>query len=64
MIGNVWEWTDSGDGAGVPEGTVWVYGGSYQHRCVKHELPRTPIDKRNSYPYLGFRCAWQRPDAV
>ena len=64
MIGNVWEWTDSGQDDDVPADRVWVYGGSYQHWCTRRTPPRTAIDPGNQYHYLGFRCVWRSLAAV
>ena len=59
LVGNVWEWTEADPRLAAPEeGAAWVFGGSFRHACVRDgAIARSAVAARNSYEYLGFRCA-------
>lgn len=59
LVGNVWEWTEADPRLAAPEeDAAWVFGGSYRHACARDgAIARSAVAKRNSYEYLGFRCA-------
>lgn len=59
LLGNVWEWTElSGANSPRDRDHVWVFGGSFQHRCVGDDgkIARIAVWSKKSYPYIGFRC--------
>jgi formylglycine-generating enzyme required for sulfatase activity len=52
MIGNVWEWVDSGNGdERITRGGSWWYNASRQ---LADDIATKPMDTRVGY--IGFRC--------